>query len=613
MIVPMKKVIMLCLRSMQRETLDKLAELGVMHVEAEKLADSHDRTELEQLNNNAGRISNMLKGIESPHVDGEVIEDGAAVFKKTAALFDERDKIAKRLDQLFREEEQLRPWGDFSQKDLHEMRSKGVFVYLCAATKNIYEEYAAKDDILVEVIEESKTVVNFVIVSKTQLEEAELPLASIPSHISLSEVEEKIVRYQQRDDEAVAELAKLKASAPALEKYIEQVASDLEFATVRDGMDDHGVVICLTGYVPVPEVAKLEKYADEHGWGLSIEDPDPGQDQIPTLLKVPKMFRIAKPIFEFIGVLPGYYEQDVSVCFLFFFTIFFGMIVGDAGYGLLFLITAAILKYKFRDSQKVKLQLNLFIVLSLATFIWGALGGNYFGIPNNKLPEFMRGIDALTNPAVKDKNVQWLCFFIAAVHLSIGRGWQALLHMRTRKGLGEIGWGMLIWANFLTATELIVFPGSFPKILGTVLYVGGIVLILGFGVNYKEIGEVFNLPFGFIGSFVDVLSYIRLFAVGMSTYYIASSFNNMAGMLMNIPAPALLVPLLILCGVIVIIFGHALNIALAFMGVLVHGIRLNTLEFSNHMGLGWAGQMYKPFKKNNRENSQTTQGEKNND
>ncbi|MCK5805458.1 MAG: hypothetical protein KAI66_21685, partial [Lentisphaeria bacterium] len=122
------------------------------------------------------------------------------------------------------------------------------------------------------------------------------------------------------------------------------------------------------------------------------------------------------------------------------------------------------------------------------------------------------------------------------------------------------------------------------------LYAVGVLLILVFGVNWKDVGGVMNLPFDFINSFVDVLSYIRLFAVGLSSYFIASSFNGMGGMVMDLS------PWLAPAAVLIIVFGHLLNVALAFMGVLVHGIRLNTLEFSNHMELTWSGRPYNPLK-----------------
>jgi V/A-type H+/Na+-transporting ATPase subunit I len=579
MIIKMKKVAVVCLKSNRNNTLDKMAELGVLHVEAEKLADSHDRVELEQLNTNAGRIAAMLDGINAKEVEAESDVDGEAVFKKAAALFDERDKIAKRLEQLAREMEQLRPWGNFNPKDIHKMRAKGVFVYLCSATKQVYEEFVTREDILLEIIEESKAAVCFVVVSQSQLNEEDLPLAPMSMNISLSEVEDNISKDMERDAEAVEKLAKLKASAPALVKYLEQLDADLELTTVRDGMSDHGELICLTGYVPVPDVEKLEEYAETHGWGLLLEDPDPFKDRIPTLIKLPKIFRLISPMFEFLGISPGYDEFDVSVCFLFFFTIFFGMIVGDAGYGSLFLVATIIAKI-FIKNPKAKLPIRLFATLSIATIAWGAWQGNWFG----------------TAPAPTNEQnalIQLICFTLALAHLCIGRLWRAIAYGISRAALGEIGWALILWGNFFLIRSMLVYPGPYPKVILFSLYGSGLLLIVVCGINWKDIADIFNFPFGLIGSFIDMLSYIRLFAVGLAGYYIASSFNDMAMSLTQ--ASIWLIPVTI----IIILFGHLLNIALCMMGVLVHGVRLNVLEFSNHIGLRWAGFEYKPFKKLN--------------
>ena len=111
-------------------------------------------------------------------------------------------------------------------------------------------------------------------------------------------------------------------------------------------------------------------------------------------------------------------------------------------------------------------------------------------------------------------------------------------------------------------------------------------------VNWKNPGDIFQFPFSIINSFVDVLSYIRLFAVGMAGFYIANSFNGMGVGLWKSS------PWLLLIGIGVILFGHLLNIGLCMLSVLVHGVRLNTLEFSNHAGLSWSGSDFKPFKNN---------------
>nr|HPN84507.1 hypothetical protein [Victivallales bacterium] len=301
-----------------------------------------------------------------------------------------------------------------------------------------------------------------------------------------------------------------------------------------------------------------------------------------------KPFRIIRPVFEFIGVEPGYDELDVSVCFLFFFSIFFAMLVGDAGYGCLFLASAIFAKMKFRNEAKLKLPLNLFIVLSISTIIWGALGGSWFSIPSDKLPVPMRGIDALTNPETKDGLIQTICFILAGLHLSLARIWRGVL-LGSWKSLGQFGWAMVIWANFFVIKGLLVDGGKLPTSLLAIVYPLAFLLLLAFYVDWKNLGDIFNFPFAVIGSFTDVLSYIRLYAVGLAGYYLALNTNQIGAMLFT-------GPLMSVAGVIVIFLGHSLNIVLCFLGVLVHGIRLNTLEFSNHMELQWKGFKYNPLK-----------------
>jgi V/A-type H+-transporting ATPase subunit I len=302
---------------------------------------------------------------------------------------------------------------------------------------------------------------------------------------------------------------------------------------------------------------------------------------------------MVQPLFEFLGISPGYREIDVSVGVLFFFTIFFGIIVGDAGYGSLFLLgTFAGMKFLKNKNDKAKLALRLSMVLSLSTITWGALSGNWFGLS-------APGIKFLTeaDSTVKNANVMFICFVIAVAQLAMGHIWQAVVHGKVRKALGQFGWILLLGGNFFLTLKLIVYPGAFPVYM-YYLYGIGLVLIVFCDVDWKDVGEAFNFPFSIINSFVDILSYIRLFAVGLAGYQIANSFNEMGLTLTSLPELSWwMVPLCFLGGALVILFGHILNIVLCLMSVLVHGVRLNTLEFSNHVGLTWAGVEFKPFKK----------------
>jgi V/A-type H+-transporting ATPase subunit I len=180
----------------------------------------------------------------------------------------------------------------------------------------------------------------------------------------------------------------------------------------------------------------------------------------------------------------------------------------------------------------------------------------------------------------------------------MGHIWQAIVHGKVRKALGQLGWILLLGGNFFLTVKLLVYPGAFP-IYMYYLYGAGLVLIIFCDVDWKDIGAAFNFPFSVINSFVDILSYIRLFAVGLAGYEIARSFNNMGGSLFNIPDLSWwMIPLCIIGGGLVILLGQGLNIVLCLLSVLVHGVRLNTLEFSNHVGLTWSGSEFKPFKKN---------------
>ena len=194
------------------------------------------------------------------------------------------------------------------------------------------------------------------------------------------------------------------------------------------------------------------------------------------------------------------------------------------------------------------------------------------------------------------KLTQWFCFLLAMLHLMSAHIVRFFTGIRKDwREISNIGWALMIFANFLLAVGLIVFSGAFPS-WGKWVYVAAVVLIL---VTIRP-AQILNLPFDMIGSFTDVLSYIRLFAVGLSGMYIAVKFNEMGLMVMHSLEDKCIAAGFVLL-ILVAVAGHVLNLALGFLGVLVHAVRLNTLEFSNHMGLQWSGFKFKPFsaKQNN--------------
>jgi V/A-type H+-transporting ATPase subunit I len=591
MIEKMKTVTVVCVNEDRGRTIDQLAGLGVVHVTDVATPQSAELEELTAEREAARRAAALLAATE-PAAEEDVAtwEAGGEKLAERIMELQEAMRLADDEERHWRDcLEQLAPWGSFSRETIRRIEEGGYEVRLCVGNEKSLPGNVPEGGVM-EVVSVRHKQAYYVLVHPAGAEVGEEHEGVfVPPETDVETVRRKIAEAGRRQAEAVAELSRLTRCHDQLEAHIDALEARIGQVRARDGMGDGGRIAYLQGYVPQRRLGDLSAAAGENGWALIDDDVDARDDSVPTLLRVPKWLQVSKPIFEFIGILPGYREADVSGSVLVFLTLFFGIIIGDAGYGAIFLAAgvAARLRVKTAGGRRAA---NLFLLMSGVTVAWGGLSGNWFAIPRELLPQPMRGIDWLTDGTMKDKHVQWLCFLIAAVHLSLARLWQALLHINSRQALGHLGWALLLWGNFFTAVELIVYPGSFPQ-LAYGLYGVGVLLVLGCGVHWTDIGDVLNLPFGFINSFVDVLSYIRLFAVGLSTYFIAASFNDMGGMVFDV-SPWLLVP-----AAVVILFGHLLNIALGFMGVLVHGIRLNTLEFSNHMGLSWSGRPYDPLRK----------------
>ncbi len=588
MIVPMKKATLLVLAFEQDEALLALRSLGVMQIEQLRVGASENAQQLRENLDSGMRVFGELEKVArdsgGAKSNSAGLSSGAEILEQATALLEEKDHYLSELNALVQRQKALAPWGEFRRSQLDELSEKGIYVSLCVGTERQFLEARRLPGVVCQEIRQEASKVYFVVTALEKLEAGILPEIKLAPEDDPAELRQRIAEVQRKLDQVSCGLEVLSESLPSARKRLVELQGDWELASVQDSWDDHGEVLTLTGFVPEPELERLRMAAKANGWGLLISDPEPN-DQVPTLLKESKFSKIISPLFKFLGILPGYHELDVSAVVFVFFTIFYGIIIGDAGYGILFLIGTLVAMRKFRDRPAAKLPCRLMLVLSFSAIIWGALSSNYFG--TSPLP----GWKVLTDPAIKDANVQAFCFILAIAQLSLGHLWKALKEGSIR-GIGRnLGWMLILWGNFFLTLKLIVWPGDFPVYMYW-LYGIGLLLVVVFDVNWKSVAEVFQFPFSIINSFVDVLSYIRLFAVGMAGFYIATSFNGMASSIWQIS------PWFIVFGVLVALIGHAMNLCLCVLSVLVHGVRLNTLEFSNHVGLSWSGSGFKPFRDN---------------
>ena len=237
-------------------------------------------------------------------------------------------------------------------------------------------------------------------------------------------------------------------------------------------------------------------------------------------------------------------------------------------------------------------------MFSSATIAWGLLSNTWFGAGLPFAAEWPT-VKWLSDPTYS--NMMLLCFTIGASHLVLARIWTGLCMLNDRTCLSQFGWaGIILFMYFVTNAIVGIFSG----IPSWAYWMFGVSLVLVFGFTLKgnELKsrgiELGMLPLNIMSALGDIISYVRLFAVGLASVKVAQNFNDMALGLMSASDSLWVRPLLALALVAVLLVGHGLNFAMAGLSILVHAVRLNTLEFSNHKGVSWAGYAFSPFRKN---------------
>lgn len=254
----------------------------------------------------------------------------------------------------------------------------------------------------------------------------------------------------------------------------------------------------------------------------------------------------------------------------------------------------------------------LIYVLSGATIVWGVLSGTYFGAEQIAAIPFFNNLIIKEISSFGVDNISFmmhLSFLIGAIHLTIAHGIRSVQFINSIKALSEVGWILLVWGLFFV-TETLVLGKNMPE-WNNWLFISGAALVTLFSVESKNLFKSMlvsfsNLPLSLISGFSDIVSYVRLFAVGMATAAVAASFNNMV-----IPPGGLgdMAIVDFIMAAVGLFLGHGLNIILALMAVMVHGIRLNMLEFAGHLGVQFSGQAYRPFKLISYQNSLENSGQ----
>jgi len=589
MIVKMKKLTVLVSQKHLNQAVYQLRRIGLVHIKHIQKPHADLITSLEHKLSIFDRAMSLLDGSVNQRKGIPAIVL-TSVTKEVLSLNQQKARLTQRLGVLQEHLLLTKKLGHVSAGDLDKLKAAGLFVKLYSCDKRALKRIPK--DRLIQVIFQKRRQLVIVFLAKAEDESLDLPEVKIPQESEQS-LERKIY-HSKRDLKTVQnQLGQLSTYKSCLKDRSKELVSRLEWGQVRFGAGSNEGISYLQGFCPKESIGAVEEAATEFGWAMMVQEPqDP--DEVPTLIRNPKWVEIIKPVFKFMGTIPGYNEFDISFWFLMSFSVFFAMLIGDAGYGFLFLIASLFLRRKFKALSPEPFILAY--VLSLATISWGAVTGTWFGVEKiGQLPGFNYLVVERVNSFVgaNQSFMIYLCFVIGAIHLTIAHLKRAFAYINSLKCLAQLGWIFIIWGIFFLAGTLVLsnpLPGLALKVL-----VVGLSLVVLFSNPQKNflkgmLLSLADLPLNVISSFSDIVSYLRLFAVGYATVVVATSFNTMAlsGGVSN--------PLTALGAALILVFGHALNILLGFMAVIVHGVRLNMLEFSGHLGMQWSGKEYKPFK-----------------
>lgn len=596
MIVKMKEIVLFTTARSVDGSLLKLGELGV--VDIQEINNPTNGT-LERRRESVHRCESALTVLQkyvkkekpAPERVKYTTRDPKQLVDRILQTVEVRKRCQERLYDLNQQLAWYTIWGEnVNVKDIDYLRNKGLHLKLYLLEKSTATSLKRKHSLVQFPEIEGKIPTVLIAQNEAQkLNHKEEPLPKLP----YGDIKQQMGRKERQLAEVEHFLEDQTENIEGLEAYQLLLKDRLGMQQALEGMGDvQGKLKYLKGYLPQSTVTDFIAAARENHWGYHIADPEKSEE-VPVYIKNPKWISIINPIMKFIDIVPGYKEVDVSIYFLVAFALFFAMLVGDAGYGFIFLLVTFLLRKKLTGQMQV-----LIYVLSGATMVWGVLSGTYFGaekiaalpILNNLIiPEIASfGVDNISF-------MMHLSFLIGAIHLTIAHGIRVVQFINSIKALSEIGWIALVWGLFLI-TEQLVLGKAMPQ-WGLWLFIGGAVLVALFSMESKDIFKsmgisLANLPLSLISGFSDIVSYVRLFAVGMATAAVAASFNHMilpqgiSGMgIINL-----------LMAAIALLLGHGLNIALALMAVMVHGIRLNMLEFAGHLGVQFSGEAYQPFR-----------------
>ncbi len=585
-IVQLKKITLYACLSEKLQILDELQNLGCVHLTSlyvpENLLDKkgiegflQTHEALKYLNN----CSTKLKQIkDSPSFDPASIEQKALHNKhRMEELQDEKDVVKHKIEELI-------PWRNFVLPNPKEIANQKLWFYI---VPNQEMKTIDLQTICAKTIRKDNRFNYVVVVAENEPD-------FMPSDTQVKLPRESLHSLKSRLDQIEFTLEDLQLERINLTRWLDLFEKNLfeleDHATLLHASHqtyDHPPVFALQGWIPSANVEKIKDLAKKNELALKIEEPH--VDQLPpTLLDNKEALKGGEDLLSFY-MTPNYSLWDPSTTIFFSFAIFFAMIFSDAGYAI---ILGAILAFFWKRLGKTitgQRFRNVLLALAIFSFIWGVLVGSYFGI-SPSTQSYLSYLKVINMSNYKAMMI--LAILVGVIHIVIANLAQAWSQRHSLIAIANLGWATALIGATVT---FLGFEYTLAKTIGFALIGTGILAVLFFTSIEKPFWK--RMLKGLIGltritgMFGDVLSYLRLFALGLASASLAAVFNDLAKQIYHEMSG-----FKIILAILILLIGHGINFVLSLMSGFIHGLRLNFIEFFN-WGLPEEGKPFKAFSK----------------
>ena len=591
--------------------LEQLQELGVVDISRSVKPVDQDSAEMLARATRVKKTIEALEGIDyTKDADFEAISKATVSVETDPVTFVEENlarlgelKISR--DNVEKQMKSRLPWGTYDQKAIDGLREIGYIVrYYCVDRKRFDENWAS--GYAIQIVSETKDKIWFVTVAQKD-EPYSFPVTELNApEGTFADAEKEAARISEETILCKAGLLNAKDYIPALKESCNNELVNLDRYLADEAgesaAEDH--IVVFTGFAPVENEVELTAKFDEMGV-FYLKEEAVEEDNPPIKLK---NGWFARQFESFTGMygMPVYSEFDPTAILAPFYLLFFAMCLGDAGYGIVLFLFGLMLNKGWVKFAMFDGLGTIISILGAGTMVVGTVLGTFFGMSLYEaawVPQWLKScmiVGDVEVPGMGMFNIQMLlALAIGVFHICLAMTVKAIGYTKRfgfRQNLSTWGWLLLIVGGLITA---ILAAGKFisPEATRWVVIVIGTLSALGIyifntpGRNpLMNIGaglwDTYNMATGILG---DVLSYIRLFALGLAGGMLGQAFNNLAGMVKG-DSFITWIPF-----VLILLFGHVLNILMSSLGAFVHPLRLTFVEYFKNAGYEGKGEKYNPL------------------